>query len=290
MAEKPNIVELRPMGIGDILDATFRLYRHRAAAFATIAIIAYLPYLVYETAIAFAFLPSDATLAQVQPDPNEPGGAAEDQGDAVAYLALQGLGTGIFLLIVLPLAQAALIYNISTSVLGERATAMESYGRGMRRVLPLVGTNILVGLVVMLGFFLLIVPGVIFSLWFCIVAPIVVLEAKAGTGAMGRSRELVKGNLRKALGLVAVIWLLGFAIGMAGGLIAMMLPVHYAVQNAIINIFQAIILPIQLAPLILFYYELRVRKEAFDLQRLEEALPVADRTTPTSSSGPGMSA
>ena len=50
----------------------------------------------------------------------------------------------------------------------------------------------------MLGFVLLIVPGIIFSLWFYVLVPVVVLEGVTGTAALGRSRELMRGNLGKA--------------------------------------------------------------------------------------------
>src|ERR1043165_8625181 len=36
--------DLRPMNIGDILDAAFRLYRQRFATFVTIVLVAYTPY------------------------------------------------------------------------------------------------------------------------------------------------------------------------------------------------------------------------------------------------------
>lgn len=38
------------------------------------------------------------------------------------------------------------------------------------------------------------------------------------------------------------------------------------------HLLQALVLPIQTAPTILLYYDLRIRKEAFDLQKLSEAL------------------
>ena len=36
--------QLRPMGIGDILDVTFRLYRQRFLTFLLIALVVYVPY------------------------------------------------------------------------------------------------------------------------------------------------------------------------------------------------------------------------------------------------------
>ena len=94
----------------------------------------------------------------------------------------------------------------------------------MPRVLPLLGTQVLVGIVVMLGFLLFIVPGIIFSLWFYVVIPVVVLEGLAGSRAMGRSRELVRGNLDKAFLLGLAVFLLGAIFGWALSSVAQLVP------------------------------------------------------------------
>ena len=44
------------------------------------------------------------------------------------------------------------------------------------------------------------------------------------------------------------------------------------VQQAASHVVSAVLLPFQTAPAILFYYDLRIRKEAFDLQLLSRSL------------------
>lgn len=268
----PAIVELRPMGIGDILDATFRLYRARMASFATIALIAYIPLALYMLAVGLAFGTPEAypdAFDFNSPDPfaNAPAISTD--------MMLYSVGRLVFLWVVIPLAQAALIFNISGAILGERITAGESYRRAAGRLWPLLGTQILVGLVVMLGLIMCVVPGVIFSLWFMVTAPIVVLERLWATKAMGRSRELMSGNLGKGFVLLLVVFLLTLVIGMGTGMALGAIRVHPFFGEAGALIVEALLLPVQTAPLILFYYELRVRKEAFDLQRLSESVTTA---------------
>ena len=41
------VPDLRPMGIGDILDVTFRLYRRRFLTFLLIALVVYIPYALF---------------------------------------------------------------------------------------------------------------------------------------------------------------------------------------------------------------------------------------------------
>ena len=63
------------------------------------------------------------------------------------------------------LCQAALIKNISELYLGREATVGQSYRYVIPKLLTLIGAGILVTLVVSMGYILLIVPGVIFTLW-----------------------------------------------------------------------------------------------------------------------------
>ena len=80
-------------------------------------------------------------------------------------------------------------------------------------VLPLILAGILVGIMVAIGLVLLIVPGLIALTIFAVVAPSIVLERKGVVEALGRSRELVKGNGMQVFGVIVVIFLLTFVVG-----------------------------------------------------------------------------
>ena len=101
---------------------------------------------------------------------------------------------GIFLLAVvfLPLCVAAITHNISAAYLGETLSAADSYRRAFPRLGWLIITEIVVGLVIMAGSVMCVVPGVVFACWFYVTAPIVILEGYNFTAAMSRSRILSK--------------------------------------------------------------------------------------------------
>lgn len=61
-------------------------------------------------------------------------------------------------------------------------------------VLRLIAVDLLLGLVVVIGFLLLIVPGLVFLTWFALVAPVVKVEHPTIRAAFRRSRELVRGH------------------------------------------------------------------------------------------------
>lgn len=258
---------LRPMGIGDILDATFRLFKARFMTFLLIGLVVFLPY-----SLIVALL-QGAMLSQGGAPTVEGGGPPQLNGASIG-MAGGLIGTMLlFWLVVWPLCQAAMIQNISASYLGEELGAADSYKRALPRLIALLVANLLVTLVVGFGFLLLIVPGVIFMLWFMLVVQVVVLEQVGPTEAMKRSRELMRGNLGKGFLLALIVGLLGMAFsGVIGALAGPIQTASPMIGLFIQNVAQALILPIQIAPFILLYYDLRIRKEGFDLEHLAASL------------------
>jgi hypothetical protein len=109
--------------------------------------------------------------------------------------------------------------------------------------------------------------------------PIVVLEELSSSfDAFGRSWELTRGLRGKVFGTMFVAWLIGYFLPQlvisgintfrsAGGNAA--IQTFFVVLASLIGIVLAPILPCVLT---LLYYDLRVRREAFDLQILSEQL------------------
>jgi hypothetical protein len=93
-------------------------------------------------------------------------------------------------------------------------------GQLLRAATPVIGSLILValavGILTLIGFVLLIVPGLIALTVWSVAAPVVVLERPPGLKAMRRSRELVAGNGWPTFG---VIFVLGVAVAILAGAI-----------------------------------------------------------------------
>jgi hypothetical protein len=81
----------------------------------------------------------------------------------------------------------------------------------VRAVAPVLGSLILVavvaGILIVIGLFLLIVPGLILVTIWSVAIPVVVMEHPSGLRALGRSRELVRGNGWQAFGVIFVLYL-----------------------------------------------------------------------------------
>jgi hypothetical protein len=92
-----------------------------------------------------------------------------------------------------------------------------SVGQLLRAATPVLGQLILVGIIagvgVVIGFILLIIPGLILITIWSVAAPVVVLENPGATRALGRSRELVRGNGWQVFGVIFVLDILVVLVG-----------------------------------------------------------------------------
>lgn len=80
-------------------------------------------------------------------------------------------------------------------------------------------TSLLVGLLVFVGIILLVIPGLIFAIWFSLAIPAFIFEGTWGWSALSRSRQLVKGRYWKAVWYVIFPTLAMMVIQLAVGLV-----------------------------------------------------------------------
>ncbi len=88
--------------------------------------------------------------------------------------------------------QTALLYAVKDSQ--ERIGVMESYRRGWHKIFSYWWVSLLAGFIIVGGFLLLIVPGIIFGVWFSLAMFILIAEDIKGMNALLKSREYVKGK------------------------------------------------------------------------------------------------
>jgi hypothetical protein len=93
-------------------------------------------------------------------------------------------------------------------------------GQLLRAVTPVLGQLVLVGILagvgVVIGFVLLVLPGLILLTLWSVAAPVVVLEHPGAVAALRRSRELVRGNGWQVFGVILALDLL---VGVAAGVL-----------------------------------------------------------------------
>jgi hypothetical protein len=89
----------------------------------------------------------------------------------------------------------------------------------LRAVVPVLGSLILVavvaGILIVIGFVLVIVPGLILLTIWSVAVPAVVIERPAGLAALGRSRELVRGHGWQVFGVIILLYFLVLVVSVA---------------------------------------------------------------------------
>ncbi|MBU1378488.1 MAG: hypothetical protein KKE02_21260 [Alphaproteobacteria bacterium] len=135
---------------------------------------------------------------------------------SMAYSGLAALITGAVL-------QGALVYGAVQDMSGGRPTIAECLANGLRAFLPLIGLSILLGLAIVFGFVLLIVPGIMMACAWCVAVPALVADRSGVFGAFSRSAELTRGNRWRIFALFIVVWVIAIVISMVIGAVSVAL-------------------------------------------------------------------
>jgi hypothetical protein len=166
-----------------------------------------------------------------------------------------------------PLATAIILHGTFQHMRGRSVSLGESVSGGLARFLPLLGLMFLNALGVMLGFMLLVIPGIILTTMWYVAVPSCVVEHTGPARSLGRSRELTKGYRWRIFGLLLIVGLIttignvavAFAANaLAGG------PVMMIVQF----IWQGLVGGFSAALVAVAYYYLRVTKEGVDVEQI----------------------
>lgn len=142
----------------------------------------------------------------------------------VAFAAFPAVGFGLTLLLpqtkgilvllgwIVGMVAGTVAMGMSTgayfySVVDEHMDFKTAFQNGWRRALPFAWIFTLVGFIVYGGFFLLLIPGLIFMVWFFFAPLVLAEEDLRGMSALIKSRELVRGRFWPVLGRLMALWL-----------------------------------------------------------------------------------
>lgn len=245
--------EIRELKLGGILDQGIQVVKDNFGLLFGILACVWIPYQLISQFVQLAMIP------ELSPDasPFEALAATSEILPVTIGFALIGA------LIILPLTNAAVIHAVAQRYLGNEATVLGSIQKGVSKILPLIWTSILMGLAIMGGLILFIIPGILFALWFGLAQHVVVLEDESGTTALGRSKTLVRPYLGTFLMLGILIFAITFLLGLGAGFIQQ--PHLQAVAQVLIN---AVVTLLSTAVFVVFYFSCRSGVENFDLEHL----------------------
>jgi uncharacterized membrane protein len=253
---------LRPLSVGEILDVSFSLYRRHFGPLVMVALIC--------TGVPF--------LLSI---------FLESAGGVLANPLLALIYYLIFA-VLSSLATAATVYIVSESYLGRPLGAQEALARSMPLMLRLLFCSLILAFVVGVGLLFLLVPGIILACGLILAFPALVLEpGSTAFGALARSWSLTRGSRWRMFGLIVTMVILFYVpFAAIGGLAAMMIPRGELAAGgmatgvgitavALVGVLQLFLYPLFYCVITVAYYDLRVRKEGFDLEVLASTLQPA---------------
>ena len=179
-----ELAKLRPLNLGDVIGGSFEIYGKSALQMMQIVALVVIPVTIVEVIISRVTLPSDVFLRHGQLYTF--GSTTSNTGGTIAVFALNLLGTW--------LAAGALFHLQLDTYLGRAHTASDSLAYFSHRALQLVLLGLMVLVIVVIGIALLILPGIWLAVGCSVAFPVLMLEGKKGTDAIGRSMQLVSGR------------------------------------------------------------------------------------------------
>lgn len=183
--------------IGKILSESWRKFKENFRLILLITLIIYIP-----INIIVAFIPINTLMEQK-------GILQGFRTYMEVILALEGL-IGI-------IATMAIAYAIKNKIDGRSISIGEALKKSFSRWGAAIGTNIILGIFLWGLTLLLIIPGIIYYVYWLFVLYVVILQDKSGKSALDYSKTIVKGRWWKVAGYSLVFWILSLIVGIIAG-------------------------------------------------------------------------
>jgi hypothetical protein len=299
----PGSGRFRAQAVGELLDSAFTLYRRNLRLILAITAIAQLPLamLRYITYQLTDFAGAQNRLQQLSASGTITSHQLSTFASTFATVGVVFLGVLLVQsLVVQPIATAAMTRAVGDVYLDHPVSVGGAYravGQRLASVVAVALLLLLAGLAVLgvtavlaIGFvyaagsagaalLLVLVPLTVFvfilmyTRWL-FAAPIVILERLGAAAAMRRSWGLVRGSTARVFGIVLLV---GIITGILSAIVSALLGVLTGVGDTNVQlvlsqlaslIVSILIQPITFIVVVLLYYDVRIRREAFDIEML----------------------
>jgi hypothetical protein len=261
---------MRPLSVGEILDASFSAFRRNFGQLVLAVLVIVVPTAIIQTLVFVSISDLNYDYGQTSfEDSNTTG--SEAAGVLVLY---------VLIIVNQILAPAACMRLIGGDILGQKVTAKESVAFAFKRLPRMMWVLILYVIGLLVGLLMCFIGIVWTYVLFALAIPCCLYEEARGVTAMRRSRDLVTDNWWRAFAVLAIM---GVIVGVVQQVLGLALfggvlansdnDAVNAILFTLVNIVGFMIaLPLQAAATAFLYFDLRVRKEGFDLQLLAERI------------------
>jgi hypothetical protein len=277
------VPDLRPLSVGEIIDVAIKIWRRHFSTLARIVFVVVAPLQVLAALVAASVSADEPAFDTYDPDgdPTIDGGALA--GWLAGMFTAQALSALAFLI-----ASAAVLRAVSVAYLGGTPDWRDSLRAATGRLRSIVWLGLLIFLGLALAAVALFIPFIWLGVAWSLAFPVLIAEGARGTKAMGRSFRLVRGRWWPAFGALALAFMFEFFLGIIVGLPLGFLTsdwdsgsAAWLIVTTVINVGSSVITtPFMAAVLVLIYFDLRVRKEGFDLQLLSQGVGIPGAELP----------
>lgn len=243
-----NELTLRPRSATELVDAAFQVFRRNPMPFVLGSAIIYIPWMIVRLII----------------DPTKSGTVPSMASAPVVFVS-----TAISM-VVYAIAGAVTMRLAREAYLDRTPDLADAFRSLSRVVVPLIVATILMSLILLLGLVLFIIPFFILLARFFAVRPAIVLEQAGINESFARSAKLSSDSKGHILATLMLAGLIVILVSMGLGVIVSMMP------NQVVAFIVAVILALTLYPFlaiveVLLYFDMRIRKEGFDIEYLSTA-------------------
>ena len=197
MATAESLENGRPFSVGEVMSRA-------------IAVIRANPLATFGIAFLFGALPQQLFRFFTRPF------ATTDPTAAMGLVALS-IASVLLSMFLASLVAGAIVRVTIGFADDEEVSFGESVSTGLAKALPLLGLSVLMAVALVLGFMLLVVPGVILLVMWAVASPALVAENIGVIEAFGRSRPLTKGARWRVFGLgllmLVIFWIISAISG-----------------------------------------------------------------------------
>jgi len=203
-------------------------------------------------------------------------GAAMGSFTVFVLGVLGALVTFFIFAVTIPLTNGALTISVADRILGGETGWREVWMLLFRRLGPLMTAIIPAAFITAFGFVLFIVPGVVLSLLFAFVSPVVLIEGLRGRAALRRSVELVSSDWLRVAMMIVVLFVLRW--------LAQIVSQAFVPSSALFfgslvgDLVTLLFLPLPVIGMVLLYFDIRRQRDKFTDDRLRADLDALKTT------------
>jgi uncharacterized membrane protein len=239
------------LAVGEVFSKSFGVLSRHLTTFILLSLILLLPMMALEVG---------ATLFGSQ---QQAGGAASVSPETASMIAIGALIAVVWLFALFPGVFGAIVYVSFQDMRGRRVRLGEGFRLGYARFLAMLGAGLLMGLGVMLGMVLLVVPGIIlFAMWY-VAFPACIVEKTGAVESLKRSRALTDGHKWTIFAIALIALIAQVALPLIPTLLLMKLPL---VQVIAAKTVQLVVSAYTTVLPVVVYHDLRAAKEGVDIE------------------------